>query len=58
MIKQFKIQVGFFLEPIYHTITVVVEENNKLITKKHKIKVLNYGKGTYKSTRQSRHSTF
>lgn len=58
MIKQFRIQVGFFLESIFHTITYNTVENGKLITKKHKIKILNHGKGKYKSTRQSRNSTF
>ena len=58
MIKQFRIQIGFFLEPIYHNIKIVNVEHNKPIVKNNKIKIVNYGKNTSKSIRKSRHSTF
>jgi len=58
MIKQFRIQIGFFLEPIYHIISYDTVENDKPVIKTHKLKILNYGKNTSKSIRKSRHSTF
>lgn len=57
MIIQFRVQVGFFLEPIYHTITVEIPKLRHSSYNKQ-FKTNKYVKGKYKSIRQSRNSTF
>ncbi len=57
MIKTFKIQIGFFLSPEYHTFYVEDSKVNYGKPQSNKI-INNVNKNKFKSTRRSRNSTF